>query len=220
MIDKDKQETLEEVAGKILAKNGVYDEDMILSDTFSKVVNSMVDMVKWKNEKGYIYEEVIAFANREEAEMYAKGFRAGSEFQQEQNLNMAQGYLSANLKNIELLKRSYSEEEVLKFTQTILMQYKFGNTDIEQMDLLKETFQLFKTKQDMKQESLEEKLDKIVSKEPSKFLEESDKRMEAKAKLFRYSEEEVLDILYKHTEDMLAGNKVTLEEWFDKVKKK
>lgn len=38
----------------------------------------------------------------------------------------------------------YSEEEVLKFTQTILMQYKFGNTNIEQMDLLKETFQLFK----------------------------------------------------------------------------
>ena len=43
---------------------------------------------------------------------------------------------------------------------------------------------------------------------------------EAKAKLFRYSEEEVLDILYKHTEDMLAGNKVTLEEWFNKIKKK
>lgn len=71
-----------------------------------------------------------------------------------------------------------------------------------------------------KQETLEEKLDRIVSKEPSKFLEESDKRMEAKAKLFRYSEEEVLEILYKHTEDMLAGKKVTLEEWFDKVKKK
>ena len=43
-------------------------------------------------------------------------------------------------------ERMYSEEEVLKFTQTILMQYKFGNTDIEQMDLLRETFQLFKKK--------------------------------------------------------------------------
>lgn len=42
--------------------------------------------------------------------------------------------------------KNYSEEEVLKFTQTILMQYKFGNTDIEQMDLLKETLQLFKNK--------------------------------------------------------------------------
>lgn len=35
-----------------------------------------------------------------------------------------------------------------------------------------------------------------------------------------YSEEEVLDILYKHTEDLLAGKKVTLEEWFNQYKKK
>ena len=43
-------------------------------------------------------------------------------------------------------EKSYSEEEVLNFTQTMLMQYKFGNTNIEQMDLLRETFQLFKNK--------------------------------------------------------------------------
>ena len=43
-------------------------------------------------------------------------------------------------------ERSYSEEEVLEFTQTMIMQYKFGNTNIEQMDLLKETLQLFKNK--------------------------------------------------------------------------
>jgi len=35
-----------------------------------------------------------------------------------------------------------------------------------------------------------------------------------------YSEEEVLDILYKHTEDLLAGKKVTLEEWFEQFKNK
>ena len=35
-----------------------------------------------------------------------------------------------------------------------------------------------------------------------------------------YSEEEVLIILYKHTEDLLAGKKVTLEEWFEQFKKK
>lgn len=35
-----------------------------------------------------------------------------------------------------------------------------------------------------------------------------------------YSEEEVLQILYKHTEDLLAGKKITLEEWFNQVKKK
>jgi hypothetical protein len=40
----------------------------------------------------------------------------------------------------------YSEEEVLNFTQIVLSQYKFGNTNIEQMDLLKETLQQFKNK--------------------------------------------------------------------------
>lgn len=44
------------------------------------------------------------------------------------------------------VKNFYTEEEVLNFTQTMLMQYKFGNTNIEQMDLLRETFQLFKNK--------------------------------------------------------------------------
>jgi len=43
-------------------------------------------------------------------------------------------------------ERMYSEEEVLEFTQTMIMQYKFGNTNIEQMDLLKETLQQFKKK--------------------------------------------------------------------------
>jgi hypothetical protein len=43
-------------------------------------------------------------------------------------------------------KRMFSEEEVLNFTQTILMQYKFGNKNIEQMDLLKETLEKFKNK--------------------------------------------------------------------------
>jgi hypothetical protein len=59
---------------------------------------------------------------------YETGYRDGIKYQQEQD------------------KNKFSEEEVLKFTQTILMQYKFGNTDIEQMDLLRETFQLFKNK--------------------------------------------------------------------------
>jgi hypothetical protein len=43
-------------------------------------------------------------------------------------------------------ERMYSEEEVLEFTQTIIQQYKFGNTNIEQLDLLKETLELFKNK--------------------------------------------------------------------------
>jgi len=35
-----------------------------------------------------------------------------------------------------------------------------------------------------------------------------------------YNEEEVLNILYKHTEDLLAGKKITLEEWFEQFKNK
>jgi hypothetical protein len=35
-----------------------------------------------------------------------------------------------------------------------------------------------------------------------------------------YSEEEVLDILFKHTEDMLKGIRLTLTEWFKQHKKK
>ena len=48
--------------------------------------------------------------------------------------------------NEEQNKNRYSEEEVLNFTQIILSQYKVGNTNIEQLDLLKETLQQFKKK--------------------------------------------------------------------------
>jgi hypothetical protein len=41
-----------------------------------------------------------------------------------------------------------------------------------------------------------------------------------KEKAQMYSEEEVLNILYKHTEDLLAGKKITLEQWFEQYKKK
>lgn len=43
-------------------------------------------------------------------------------------------------------KKMYSEEEVLEFTQTMIQQYKFGNTNIEQLDLLKENLEQFKKK--------------------------------------------------------------------------
>jgi hypothetical protein len=35
-----------------------------------------------------------------------------------------------------------------------------------------------------------------------------------------YSEEEVYDILIKHTEDLLAGKRILLNEWFKQFKKK
>ena len=34
-----------------------------------------------------------------------------------------------------------------------------------------------------------------------------------------HSNEEVLSILYKHTEYLLSGKKITLDEWFEKFKK-
>jgi hypothetical protein len=44
------KETIEEVAKGILTTNGLSDEDMIISDTFLKVVNSMVDMARWQQQ--------------------------------------------------------------------------------------------------------------------------------------------------------------------------
>ena len=49
-------------------------------------------------------------------------------------------------KQFEKRKKMYSEEEVLEFTQTMIQQYKFGNTNIEQLDLLKESLEQFKSK--------------------------------------------------------------------------
>ncbi len=46
-----KQETLEEVAERILNNNSVSDGDMILSDSILKVVKSMVEMAKWQQER-------------------------------------------------------------------------------------------------------------------------------------------------------------------------
>jgi hypothetical protein len=57
-------ETLEEVAKRILDTNKVADEDMILSDTFSKVVNSMVEIAKWQQKRSYSEEEVVDIAKQ------------------------------------------------------------------------------------------------------------------------------------------------------------
>lgn len=64
--------------------------------------------------------------------------------------------LEEQAKEIENQQRGYSDEEVLNFTQTIIQQYKLGNTNIEQLDLLKETLQQFKNKKFPQQEKNEE----------------------------------------------------------------
>jgi hypothetical protein len=54
-----KQETFEEAAERILDANEVADGDMILSNTFSKVVKSMVEIAIWQQERSYSEEEVL-----------------------------------------------------------------------------------------------------------------------------------------------------------------
>jgi alpha-D-ribose 1-methylphosphonate 5-triphosphate synthase subunit PhnG len=56
------------------------------------------------------------YVNEREKQTAYLEFIEGAKWQQEQDLSMVQGYLSANLQNIELLKRSYSEEEVRKIS--------------------------------------------------------------------------------------------------------
>jgi MoaA/NifB/PqqE/SkfB family radical SAM enzyme len=68
------------------------------------------------------------FGTKDSFEYIKNSVKYGAKWQQEQH------------------KKLYSEEEVLEFTQKIIQQYKFGNTNIEQMDLLKETLQQFKNK--------------------------------------------------------------------------
>ena len=70
-----------------------------------------------------------------------QSFKLGAKWQQEQDLSMVQGYLSANLENIELLKRSYSEEEVM--TMLYCFHYDLGNSNF---DTKEEWFEQFKKK--------------------------------------------------------------------------
>jgi hypothetical protein len=79
----------------------------------------------------------------------------------------------------------------------------------------------------MEKETIEETADKYVAKNKMYFdtpYEKAHSRVAfiggAKWQAERmYSEEEVLDILYKHTEDMFKGTRLTLTEWFEQFKK-
>ena len=74
-------------------------------------------------------------------------FKQGAKWQQEQDLSMVQGYLSANLKNIELLKRSYSEEEVYDLIhKRDIFWTRYKNTYSQDYISTKEWFEQFKKK--------------------------------------------------------------------------
>ena len=61
-------------------------------------------------------------------------FKQGAKWQQEQDLNMVQGYLSANLKNMELFKKMYSEEEVIEllYKRSIYQDHFESDTEVRE----------------------------------------------------------------------------------------
>jgi hypothetical protein len=44
------------------------------------------------------------------------------------------------------IKQMYNKEDMIYFAQIAILNYKFGNTNIEQIECLKETFENFKKK--------------------------------------------------------------------------
>jgi hypothetical protein len=68
-------------------------------------------------------------------------------------------------------------------------------------------------REEFQQETLEEAINNF--KKTDVYINEIKQKQER-----MYSEEEVLNMLYKHTEDLLAGKKITLEQWFEQYKKK
>jgi hypothetical protein len=81
-----------------------------------------------------------------DGEFLRHAFKEGAKWQQEQDQNVyLNGYIDGSRSQAKFM---YNDEEVLKFTQTMIMLYKFGNTNIEQMDLLKETLEQFKNDKD------------------------------------------------------------------------
>lgn len=75
-----KQETLEQVAKRILHKNEVADEDMILSCTFPNTIKSMVEMAEWQKEQFTIEEQHVGHTIDKLDKEYIKGFNEGSNY--------------------------------------------------------------------------------------------------------------------------------------------
>ena len=77
--------------------------------------------------------------------------------------------------------------------------------------------------EDPKQETLEEAAERLwfdsISQLTSKNSFIQGAKWQQEQEKNKYSEEEVLDILFKHTEDMFKGTRLTLTEWFEQFKK-
>jgi len=70
----------------------------------------------------------------------------GAEWQQEQDVNMVQSYLSANLQNIELLEKSYSQEEVDVLIHELINKFTNWSGSFVNRDILIEIYEQFKKK--------------------------------------------------------------------------
>ena len=115
------------------------------------LVNQAKEMEK--QQQSYSEEEMLEFSewfsHNDWVYLPSKGYCAGLKDQSNYVIEMPTHILTElkeQAKEMEEQQPSYSEAEVLEFTQTMIMQYKSGNTNIEQMDLLKETLQQFKNK--------------------------------------------------------------------------
>ena len=95
-----KEETLEQVAERILKKNEVEDGDMILSCTFPNTIKSMVEMAEWQKEQFTIEEQYVGHTIDELDKAYIKGFNEGSAY---------------------YIERMYSEEEVMEMFHKLSM---------------------------------------------------------------------------------------------------
>lgn len=71
-------------------------------------------------------------------------------FEEQEKLNYSYDSKQSFIEGYKLAKeqdkKMYSEKEVLEFTQTMIQKYKFGNINIEQLDLLKKNLEHFKNK--------------------------------------------------------------------------
>jgi hypothetical protein len=70
----------------------------------------------------------------------------GAEWQQEQDVNMVQSYLSANLQNIELLEKRYSQEEVDVLIHELINKFTNWSGSFVNRDILIEIYEQFKKK--------------------------------------------------------------------------
>jgi len=146
--EEPKPETIQQAAKRILANNIDGLRDLLKDDDFFYHYKGVIEcygeaMAEWQAEKN---SQQTVPPDAKDIEVFAiKPNEDGSKLFAYIGFKIANGnfHFSAVPFTDPTL---FNEEEVLNFTQVVLMQYSIGNTNIEQMGLLKETLELFKKK--------------------------------------------------------------------------